>query len=318
LTIVTTMQLEEYISELLYDHDCVIVPDFGGFIGNYAPARLDEVKHLFEPPHKKIIFNKGLIQNDGLLANHLSIREQIAYNEALKRIAGEVSRYRNELKESKRIVLDNIGVLYIDEAGNLVFQADEKVNYLPEAFGLSAFYRLPVVNEEAEKKEPVVVQLHKERSRLRPYAVAAAIGALIASTFWFTVNETNLVNYSSFNLFGKKEPVQYVFNSTDNISKINTVPVKDTLNIVVTEPVKAPEITSSPYHIVAGCFRIYENAQNMVSILQKKNVEASIIGKNPQGLYIVGCGGYSSYNEAEAHLDTFRKNVQENAWVFKK
>src|SRR6185312_7529274 len=192
------MQLEEHISELLFDHDCVIVPEFGGFIGNYAPAQLDEVKHLFEPPNKKIVFNKGLTQNDGLLANHLSIHEQVTYNEALKQIAGEVVRYRKELKESKRVVLDNIGVLYTDEAGNIAFQADEKVNYLPEAFGLSAFYSMPVVTEEAEKKEPVVVQLHKERSKLRPYAVAAAISALITSTFWFTVNETNISNLSSF------------------------------------------------------------------------------------------------------------------------
>ena len=60
----------------------------------------------------------------------------------------------------------------------------------------------------------------------------------------------------------------------------------------------------------------YENAQKMVSILQKKNVDAAILGKNAQGLFIVGCGKYSSYSEAEAQLNDFRKNVQEGAWVF--
>ena len=44
------MKIEEHISELLFEHDCVIVPDFGGFVCNYAPARIDPVKHLFEPP----------------------------------------------------------------------------------------------------------------------------------------------------------------------------------------------------------------------------------------------------------------------------
>ncbi len=312
------MRIEEHISELLFEHDCVIVPDFGGFIGNYAPARVDEVKHLFEPPRKKIFFNKGLTQNDGLLANHLSIREQLTYAEALKQIAGEVGRYRNELKDNKRIVFENIGVLYLDENGNTTFQPDDKVNYLPEAFGLSAFYHLPVETEKAEEKESVVVQMHQERSRLRPYAIAAAIGALVASTFWFTLNETNLSNYSSLTSFSKKEAASYIPSADNTIAKLNIAIAKDSLTIFVKQAPVRVDISSADYHIVAGCFRIYENAQNMVSMLQKKNVDAAIVGKNPQGLYIVGCGKYNSYNEAEAQLDTFRKTVEANAWVFAK
>ena len=54
------MKIEEYISDLLFEHDCVIVPDFGGFVCNYGPAAIDPAKHLFEPPAKRILFNKGL------------------------------------------------------------------------------------------------------------------------------------------------------------------------------------------------------------------------------------------------------------------
>lgn len=312
------MQVEGYISELLYDHDCVIVPDFGGFIGNYAPAKIDPVKHLFEPPHKNILFNKGLTQNDGLLANYISNKQQVSYSAALNVLTDEVRRYRAELKQSKRLTLDNIGVLLMDEHDNLIFQPDEKVNYLPEAFGLSSFFHLPVSAEEKTEKESVVVQLHKERSRLKPYAVAAAIGALIASTFWFTMQEGNWkVNYSSLNIFAKKEAKQYTRSSNIDLTKI-AAPT-DSISFVIRQPkATLADITASQYHIVAGCFRYLENAQTLVGQLQHKNVEASIIGKNPQGLYIVGCGKFSSYSEAESHLDTFRKNVQADAWVFGK
>jgi len=313
------MQIEEHISELLYEHDCVIVPDFGGFIGNYSPARVDEVKHLFEPPRKKILFNKGLTQNDGLLANHLSIKEQLTYAEALKQIANEVNRYRAELKSAKRIVFENIGVLYMDESNNLVFQPDEKVNYLPDAFGLSAFYHLPVETEKTEVKESVVVQMHKQRSRLRPYGIAAAISALVTTAFWFTVNETNLANnYANLNIFAKKEAAKYVSMPDNTPARLSISAPKDSLVIYVKEPKALPNITSSNYHIVAGCFRIYDNALNMVSILKKKNVESAIVGRSLDGLYIVGCGQYNSYNEAESHLDNFRKTVQEGAWVYAK
>ena len=34
--------IEKYISELLFQNDCVIVPDFGGFVCNNAPSELNE------------------------------------------------------------------------------------------------------------------------------------------------------------------------------------------------------------------------------------------------------------------------------------
>src|SRR5271170_2476410 len=97
------MKIEEHISELLFEHDCVIVPDFGGFVCNYAPARIDPVKHLFEPPGKRILFNKGLTRNDGLLANHISSVSKLSYSEALDTIKKEVKHYKEELEEDRRL-----------------------------------------------------------------------------------------------------------------------------------------------------------------------------------------------------------------------
>ncbi|MEC7128457.1 MAG: SPOR domain-containing protein, partial [Bacteroidota bacterium] len=35
------VQLTKYIVQLLHQHDCVIIPDFGGFVAQYKPATLD-------------------------------------------------------------------------------------------------------------------------------------------------------------------------------------------------------------------------------------------------------------------------------------
>src|ERR1700722_6754313 len=113
------MKIAEHISELLFEHDCVIVPDFGGFVCNYAPANIDPVKHLFEPPGKRILFNKGLTRNDGLLAHHISGKMKLPYSEALDTISKEVTRYKQDLAKDKRLTLDNIGLIYMDEKGSL-------------------------------------------------------------------------------------------------------------------------------------------------------------------------------------------------------
>jgi hypothetical protein len=311
------MQVEEYISELLFDNDCVIVPDFGGFIGNYAHARIDPVKHLFEPPRKKILFNKGLTQNDGLLATHISNSRSISYAEAVSFITKEVKRLQEEIKQVKRLVLDNIGVLYTDEKGNLLFQPDEKVNYLPEAFGLSAFYHLPVEQEE-KAEEGKVVQLNRPTRRIRTYAAAAVIGAVIASTFWISFSETKLgTEFSNLNIFAKKEAAQYTIVNRESIQNIPNA--KDSVSAIafLTPPPKAAVDNTAPgnYLIIAGCFRFSENAQNFVRTMSQKNANVSVVGKNPQGLYMIGYGNYKTREEAEAQLPDFRKNFIAGAWV---
>ena len=64
--------VEYYISELLFLHDCVIIPNFGGFVGNPKSAKLNKITGVLSPPSKQILFNANLKTNDGLLITHIS------------------------------------------------------------------------------------------------------------------------------------------------------------------------------------------------------------------------------------------------------
>ena len=66
------MQLSQYISNLLYRYDCVVVPEFGAFLAHKIPAKIQENKNSFYPPSKRLSFNAQLQINDGVLANHIS------------------------------------------------------------------------------------------------------------------------------------------------------------------------------------------------------------------------------------------------------
>ncbi|MFN9325053.1 MAG: hypothetical protein ACK6A5_06675, partial [Flavobacteriales bacterium] len=59
------MAIEKDIRELLYDHDLVIVPEWGGLLTHYLPARLDEARNVVHPPGKDLSFNRNLLRNDG-------------------------------------------------------------------------------------------------------------------------------------------------------------------------------------------------------------------------------------------------------------
>lgn len=340
------MKIEEHISELLFEHDCVIVPDFGGFVCNYSPAQIDPVKHLFEPPGKKIMFNKGLVRNDGLLAHHVSGKMKLPYSEALGTIAGEVKHYKDVLEKEKRLSLDNIGLIYVDEKGNILFQQDNKLNYLAESFGLSAFYHLPDESAGTRTKvEAKVIPISNERKKARAYTAAAVITVLVVSAFFFTLLEkqTN-IRFSSFNLFAKNTPSQYVYSptiykelpkpaieksplpdyvflTTSLAKKANTatnnpatVPVSTaTKPAAVTNNTAAP--TPGTFSVIIGSFGIKENADKLVKDFAKQGLQVSILGKNPAGLYMVGYGKYTNHNDAQTERGNFMKKFSKDAWV---
>ena len=52
--------VSQYISDLHYTHDCVIVPNFGGFVGNRKSAELNKKTGSLSPPSKQILFNRNL------------------------------------------------------------------------------------------------------------------------------------------------------------------------------------------------------------------------------------------------------------------
>src|SRR5690606_35461086 len=96
------MQLEVYISDLLYRYQCVTIPGFGAFLTQRRSAEIVEVKtHTFYPPTKVVSFNSQLRSNDGLLVNHVADSEQISYDEALKKIESQVSRWNAVLKKDE-------------------------------------------------------------------------------------------------------------------------------------------------------------------------------------------------------------------------
>ncbi|HPE35052.1 MAG TPA: SPOR domain-containing protein [Bacteroidales bacterium] len=138
------MEISKYIAELLHDHDCVIIPGFGGFVCNYQPAQIHPGQHSFYPPAKKILFNKELRANDGLLASHAAIRQNISFEEAVRQLEETAQDFIFRIESGERIKLEKIGVLFQDIDANIQFEQDFTENYLKDAFGLSTFISPPI------------------------------------------------------------------------------------------------------------------------------------------------------------------------------
>lgn len=101
--------ISAHIRELLFRHDCVILPGFGAFIGNYFPSRSDRKEGLFEPPSRKITFNRHLTGNDGLLIGHVSSVLDVGYGKAREIVNEWSGELRRKIMAGKPVTIDLLG-----------------------------------------------------------------------------------------------------------------------------------------------------------------------------------------------------------------
>ncbi len=146
------MTLSKYIRDLLFRYECVIVPEFGGFLTKTISATIDKKTQTLHPPTKRLGFNSQLVENDGLLANYIASVEQIPYDAALNFIGFEVKDWQNKIAKEK-VVLENIGYFYLNDTDKLQFEPDTEINYLTEAFGLGTLMAPEISRDELLEEE---------------------------------------------------------------------------------------------------------------------------------------------------------------------
>ena len=334
-------KIDLHIGRLLYAHNCVILPGFGGFVTSYAGAKLQVIQQQVFPPRKHISFNKHLQTSDGLLANALVQQLGLTFGEAEKLIGRYVEDLQFGLRRGDRVVLEGIGYFLLQSDGTLIFEPSNEVNYLPDAFGLHPVHALPIVRtvnepvvEETIFKDrpPVPLKSRKptfKRKWITNMAAAVFVGVslfIIGTPFVQQVLRKN--SYASLNPFAHIQALQQSPTPAPiHVTKIDTLKV-ETLpppsETVVQPAVQVPEkeITTPqqadpvlPFHLICGCFKVEENAENFIRQLADKNVKARIIGKNKFGLFMVAGGDFENKDDAYAAMNAI-KAKQIPSWVF--
>ncbi len=139
------LTVEELIGDLLLRHNCVVIPSFGGFVAKKTSATIDYKNGIIYPPKKSVLFNRQLINNDGLLVAEYSIANKVDYKEAELAVSQITLDWNNKLRNGERITLDKVGYLFFDQEKNLCFEQDRFFNLLLESYGLG---KVHFVSEE--------------------------------------------------------------------------------------------------------------------------------------------------------------------------
>ncbi|MDO6759792.1 SPOR domain-containing protein [Tamlana sp. 2_MG-2023] len=308
------MQLETYISDLLYRYECVTIPEFGAFLTKSVSATINADTNTFHAPKKVLSFNEQIQQNDGLLAHYIADVEKIPFEVANKKIAKRVRLIKSYLTEGETLTFKNIGDIVLNNEGKILFEPTYHLNYLTDAFGLSQFSSKEVTREvykkEVEKIEKVVpIAITPEKRESKSYLKYAAVALIALTLGGFGASKFYVNQVETHNQLAQEEATKQLDTKIQQATfNLNPLPAV-TLNVTK---------QTGNYHIIAGAFRVEENCDKIIKGLRADGFKARKIGVNKYGLHQVVYASYEDRLEALKALRNIKKTHNSDAWLLVK
>jgi hypothetical protein len=319
------LDITPFIRELLFGHDCVIIPGFGGFIGNYTPARIDKPTGTFHPPVKQISFNRNLNHNDGLLTGKVSEALKLNYADARNLVEQFADEVKGKLSKGEKVLFDHIGSFFNNHEGNVQFEPDREVNYNLNSFGLTAFQVTPL--EEFDVRKRIIPHINNgslRQSNFRKYLWRAAVivpllGAMVAVPLTTNLFKTK-VQATSLNPLASVEFENNNEASGTKKSVVSDQPSQkgDSIPIKTEQPVKnevVPPAENAIYSIITGSFKLEANAALLMKKLTDEGYSPEIMAA-PNGFYRVSALKCSNLEQAIQKKDSVGKKYS-GTWITK-
>ena len=323
-------ELERHIEALLLTNDCVIVPDFGGFMAHHIDARYDTADGSFIPPVRTLGFNPQLRINDSLLIHSYIETYNISYPEAMQRVSEASKALQQQLHEDGFYELNNIGTLTLNIDGNIEFTPNEAGILTPEYYGLAAFEMKKLTPETIEQLPlPAVAQKQPVKEEEEPTASVLAIDqsndddsdTINIRIAW--IRNAVAIAAAILAFFLMTTPVS---NSVDSqIAQVSITPIPSTLNpqpstqqakpVATNEPQVSTPQPESYYVIVLASQVSLANAETFVQQLNEQGYDDARIYTHNKVNRVV-CGHCATEAEAYQLASTIRENeAYKQAWV---
>lgn len=349
------MNLEQHIKSLLYQCDCVIVPDLGAFLAQHEGVSIDYVQGRIHPPAKRIIFNASLTEDaDNLLRLHICQQERLMPDNADARLSFFAEEVRERLSRQEIVNLEGIGKLFATPQGNIQFTPEADNNFAPQTFGLPVLRFYPILRGQAAAGSTSTT-IDTSSSTMKTWniptrrvlAVAAAIVCLLGLPLVIrSLNHSSTDQVQSANLTpslnqnaGKDEDSNTVAANTNTPSTTNEdIPMADRLaaddedNIaeaadqtpdqseaenkkMMEKFIAEEDATAQSYVILVGSFSKSFNANGLSKRLLKDGYTPFT---DMQGKFKrIGVRVSCAEKELAKHLAFLRKSYNKGAWVMK-
>jgi len=336
------------ISELLYEHNSVIVPGLGGFVAQQRAATIDQVQGTLYPPSKDLDFNDHLVVNDGLLINAVMEANNLRHETARQKVEDFVASVKATLKNRDMYRIPKVGRLYQDHEGHLQLLPDN-TNFNTESYGLPSVQFYPVLKRQQQTKgstpttkkttpkPKAAAQVSNLFRRALPYIGVLALVLVALSMYFIFQNDGTVSPPVTDNSPETEEPVQ-LMPTGEGKRRINIPPgSEDNADTPPTFRDENPQVGSTDEEsesaidtetptlapnqkeaiVIIGKFGNRQNVQKLVQKIYQAGYDAYT--DNDEGLTRVGVQfAYEDQAELNRVLQNVRRKFEENAWILKK
>lgn len=319
-----------HIERLLLEHDCVIIPDVGGFVLQYRPSSFVKETSLFLPAGKDVVFNPTLRHDDGLLAESYMKSYGVNYRRACAMRQEDTEELKSALKTQRRVSLGTLGA-FRPEGESVVFEPSGTALFSIDSYGLEEFILPPLhvlrANTEKHSKENVhakdIVYIPVNRRLLRAVLSSAAAIALffLLST---PVKQTDTSVYTASFIPSQVTDIRNVqpaVTKAEEETNISLEPKAAEEAIPVSEEGKTKEVpvitpNEKYFHIIIASFPETAQAEKYLQTVDRSiYTGAGIVERG--GKSRVYASKFTDRQEAENYMNTLRSgNQYTDAWMF--
>ncbi len=319
------MIISQHINDLLFQHECVIIPQFGAFVSQEKTATIDTNKLLAFPPRRILTFNRLIKNNDGLLINHITSKTGRSYDEIKQEVTLLVQQWNTLLEQGDKLSIEGVGIIYKNN-NQFLFEPISSANFAKKAFGLQAVTAKPVQQKQIvsqtnqtvtantiETNQPLDNSENKTKPYLKYAAIFVGFGLLALGANSYNISRQNKIQQQLVAkqqiALEKKIQTATIFVTDENIPEV-TLNIKTPVKEEISKPIDAK------YSIIIGAFRNIANAEKRIATLKEKGLDAYITSANKYGLHQVAA--YSTNDEKTAinTLHKFQKTVSKAAWLY--
>lgn len=322
-------QLISHIEFLLHDHNCVIVPDFGGFVVNAISPQRDGIA-AFHAPTCELVFNRDLTHNDGLLAQSYMKNGSMTFESAMQRVEQDILVLKRQLHEQRHVDMGKLGTFDMHDDKRLVYTPGAFIR--PALFGLTQATLKPLI--QMQPAIPVSKNGNRQKGRRNMAITAASVAAVLLLIFILPVSDTSIARQSARMLsetgwlHSKASlPVSTVV-VTDELAGIEIEKVEEQEHSIASEEINIPaadvigqQMTNDlpRYYIVMGVYRGVESARKTTQLLLDEGFHQTGWLERPDRIDV-----YAASFTDEAAAKVYLKEVHKkfsghaDAWILKK
>lgn len=318
------MDIGKIIAQLLYDHEAVTIPGFGGLTLRPQAAEADQLAGIIRPPSKIVNFNPNLRLNDGLLIDRIQDIYNHSSEEAEKILQAFIEQLKTRLKNGETVKLEGIGQFF--QSGEEVQFSTAAINYDKSTYGLpevkSSVIAIPkgekltFASPEKEETETIAESETTDRAPLARWLIPLIAILTLAALILMFKDE----------IFGSSQAPKEEIEQSTRVNESPIAALEEPQDTIVEEytdkgaggQIDVEAATPPPNQqikkIVVGAFKDQANASKLARKIQLKGYIP--FSENRNGKRYVGITyAYESSSDFRRALANIKKQFNKDAWV---